>query len=469
LGAAIVAALMFATIIAPVTGRLSGPDAHADGGDFSLDLVAAAPDSYIHQGAGEGNEISASSLQYDSRSVGEAIVESLEVGDFSCGDIIVFFTEVTVDSGATGTQSVDINYDFDAEPTGQPGAGYSDIVAVGISNVDFAGQTSETGNENLDGNETASLVAGSERFTPTGSTFGVDAEQLLGTARVTGLEASDTVIVRVDVRFSCYGAGVANVTGNVHGAIASAATTAGGAHSAVQVGQQDIPMIGFGQADTPTNTPTATPTNTPTATNTPTDTPTNTPTPTDTPTNTPTPTDTPTNTPTPTDTPTNTPTNTATNTPTPTNTPLPEPGTIGFWRNHLGPCGGGICVATFLPITLGSATGTDCEISSSGTVCAGGSPGSKIVVNSLAEATRIFDNSSAKDATEKLAGQLLASKLGITSGKGDGTCLATTIAAADAALTQYGYHTNPKGLARQAILDLATRLEYWNRTGTCLP
>ena len=75
---------------------------------------------------------------------------------------------------ATGTQSIDLNYVFDAEPSGQPGAGYSDIIAVGISNegVFASTQTSETGDIGLDGTETATLVAGSERFVPTGSTFG---------------------------------------------------------------------------------------------------------------------------------------------------------------------------------------------------------------------------------------------------------------------------------------------------------
>ena len=34
------------------------------------------------------------------------VVEQLESKDFACGDTIVFFTQVTVDTGATGTQSI---------------------------------------------------------------------------------------------------------------------------------------------------------------------------------------------------------------------------------------------------------------------------------------------------------------------------------------------------------------------------
>jgi hypothetical protein len=100
------------------------------------------------------------------------------------------------------------------------------------------------------------------------------------------------------------------------------------------------------------------------------------------------------------------------------------------------------------------------------TVC---SPPTKIVVSTPTIAGRIFNNTSARDATNKLAGQLLASKLGIAAGTGNGACLATVITLSDAAITTYGYNTNPTGFARTIILDLATRLENWNRTGTCLP
>ena len=90
--------------------------------------------------------------------------------------------------------------------------------------------------------------------------------------------------------------------------------------------------------------------------------------------------------------------------------------------------------------------------------------------DSTNEANIIFNSSSANDASLKLAGQLLATKLGIKAGKGDATCLnsAGTIAAADNALTAYGYNTKPTGAARQTDLSLSSQLEYWNRTGTCL-
>jgi hypothetical protein len=329
----------------------------ADGGDFSLDFIAAAPETYVHQGAGEGNETSAGALQYDARDINTHVRESLEAEDFNCSDRVIFFTQVTVDDRASGTQSIDLHYDFAAKNNGQQGVGYSDVEDVGISGPsgspafgDFAGQqTQETGNIGLDGPETATLQAGPTFFPGNTSSWnpGVS-EAMRFTVRVSGLEAGEVVIVRVDARFSCF---ALPVTGNLHAAIDSAEVVAGG-QGTINVGRQDIPMIHLGElatststatptrTRTPTSTPTRTGTNTPTrkATKTPTRTPRATRTPTNTPTRTPratrTRTHTPTNTPrkatnTPTSTLTNTATNTPTNTPTPTRTSEVLPTVVG--------------------------------------------------------------------------------------------------------------------------------------------
>ncbi len=253
-------------MLAIVTGAsliVSGGVSRAAGGDFSLDLVGAEPSTYVHQGAGEGSETGPGSLQFDARNVGTYVVESLEGDDYNCEDRIVFFTEVSVSSGATGTQAITIDYRFDAEPTGQPAVGYSDILEVGISGPapigDFGGQTQETGNQNLDGNEFAWLV--SESLDPPGSTVGVDTQSVLGTVMVGGLEGGDVAIVRVDVRFTCFPQS-SDPTGSLHAAITSSETTLG---DQVNVGQQDIPMLGLGGVGFSTPTPPPTPTSTPLA------------------------------------------------------------------------------------------------------------------------------------------------------------------------------------------------------------
>lgn len=226
---------------------------------------------------------------------------------------------------------------------------------------------------------------------------------------------------------------------------------------------------------TPTSTATATATMTPpaTATSLP-NSPTATPSPTKTATAVPTSTNTAVPSATPTATTTATATRTATATPTTTATPpgsptpTPtggEPGTVGYWKNHPGPCGGGVCVASYLPITLGlTSAGADCQVNVSTAVC---TPPMHITVNSVKEAEVILWNTSAVDPTIKLANQLLATKLDIAAGRGDPACLQQTLVQADAAVSAYGYNTAPAGPVRQYVLSLAATLELWNRKGQC--
>ena len=90
-------ALCAALVLAPM------PPLHADGGDFQLDFVASAPETCDHEFGGGA---------YDLRVIGvdKDVVESLEGGDFACGDIVSFLTQIRVDAGAVGTQTIEIDY-----------------------------------------------------------------------------------------------------------------------------------------------------------------------------------------------------------------------------------------------------------------------------------------------------------------------------------------------------------------------
>jgi hypothetical protein len=320
---ALLAVVLGLVVVLLPTGILTS---EADGGDFSLDFVAAAPNDYDHT-TSPAQELVAGELEFDARALNTHIVESLQGGDFDCGDTIVFFTEITVDDNVTAaSQTIDIHYDFDAKNGGTAGIGYSDVVAVGLSaqGVFAAGQTTETGHDK-DGDETATLQSG-PTFNPGGSaTWNPGVHETMNfTVRVTGLEAEEVVIVRVDARLSCFSA---PVTGNLHAAIDGANTVEADPddNDAINVGQQDITMTGLGEL--PTVTPTTTTTQTATATSTATETPTSTATETPTSTATETPTGTATETPTATatGTATETPTSTATSTATATRTNTPEP------------------------------------------------------------------------------------------------------------------------------------------------
>lgn len=331
-------AVLGGLIIAALIVTQGWSHATADAGDFKLDFTAAVPATYHQSGPLEGDQTGTTEgqdLSYDDRTIGTDVVEELEAEQFACEDRVVFFTQVAVDSRATDTnQTIFIVYDFDAQNGGQEGVGYSDVLDVGISQVNFPtpSQTGESGNMNLDGNETASLV--SKTFAPAGTTFGAAnpadrAEHLYAVVKVTGLDPSDEVIVRVDVRFSCF---APNPTGNLHAAISDASYDADGDgvypdndDNRVNIGQQDITMKGVGGVQTPSPTVSPTPSASPTPTPTPSATPTPTPTPTSTEAETETPTLTPTETATPTASPTATPTQTATPTATPTGTPTATP------------------------------------------------------------------------------------------------------------------------------------------------
>src|SRR3990172_7277351 len=115
---------------------------------------------------------------------------------------------------------------FGPGPTGQPGAGFDDIQSVGISQKDdLAGG----GNENLDGNETVSLIT--ERD---GQTSGKDAR--LGTVVITHLDPGDVLIYQAVGHLGC--APGTNPTGTIQTAI-----TAGRIDTvSFGVGNQTVPF-----------------------------------------------------------------------------------------------------------------------------------------------------------------------------------------------------------------------------------
>ena len=152
-----------------------------DGGDIDLDFIAAGPFTYDHStGLGPNPPFG-----YDNRNISKSngVVESLWSGDFACDDWVTFFTQVSVDSGAgSGGRGFELDYTFGAETTGQPGLGFSDIISVAVN-------TPDSGNENLDGDEVATLIA--EGFDSSGY------DQVTGTVEVDGLDPGDVVIVHL--------------------------------------------------------------------------------------------------------------------------------------------------------------------------------------------------------------------------------------------------------------------------------
>ncbi|MEX0983448.1 MAG: CARDB domain-containing protein [Actinomycetota bacterium] len=190
-----------------------------DAGDITLDSIAAGPGTYNHA-TGVGGA-------YNDRTISKqtGVVESLEGEDFACGDLVVFFTAITVDPGS-GEGAVDLDYTFAGQTTSGSHVGYDDLVSVSINDPD-------TGNENLDGDESASIQ--SESHIGFG---GAGNDRVEATIRVSGVDAGEQIILRYVLHLYCDPTET-SVTGNIHDNIDSAVVVGG---QGINVGAQTVPL-----------------------------------------------------------------------------------------------------------------------------------------------------------------------------------------------------------------------------------
>jgi hypothetical protein len=243
---------MFLLMVCLLTALLLiAPAAEAASGDFSIDFVAAAPQSYNHLEGGGA---------FDNRTIGvdKDVVESLEGGNFSCGDIVTYFAEVTVDDIQTAAtdapQTIEMDFSFLADSTGQSGVAIGDIVLVRVNYGTIedliADENSVDDGINDDGGSTATLT--NEYLT--GPLFQKGSE-LQGTVELDDLERDETVVVRIDVKLFCDPG--SNPTGNLQGALSSARltyskdTVAVDPPEAIPGGEQTIPFKQIGDICVP--------------------------------------------------------------------------------------------------------------------------------------------------------------------------------------------------------------------------
>jgi hypothetical protein len=222
------------------------PGVLAASGDFSIDLVTAAPESYNHLTGGGA---------FDDGTIGvdKDVLESLVGGDFSCGDIVTYLAEVTVgdttQADTDAPQTIELNVSFLAVTTGQPGVALGDIVNVTVNYGTIedliAGENSVDDGIYDDGGSTATLTY--EHLT--GPLFQAGSE-LHGTVELDDLERHETVVVRIDVKL--FGDPGSVPTGNLAGALPAARLTfINGTDpvdppEAISVGQQTVPFKQIG-------------------------------------------------------------------------------------------------------------------------------------------------------------------------------------------------------------------------------
>ncbi len=204
-------------------GRGAGILSHGGlhGGDIDLDFVAAGPFTYDHStGLGGRPEFG-----YDNRSISKTagVVESLEGGDFACGDLVTFFVQIVVADDADGSGTVELDMSFGAETTGQPGLGFDSVVSYGIN-------TPDDGNVGNVGDNVVTFDP------PNGAIETAGYDELQGTLTVTNLAPGETAIVRITAHLECEIG--ASPTGNILNSIEGARAD----DERVSVGQQTVPM-----------------------------------------------------------------------------------------------------------------------------------------------------------------------------------------------------------------------------------
>ncbi|MEZ5335495.1 MAG: hypothetical protein R2741_09765 [Methanolobus sp.] len=224
----------------------------AETGDFSIDFVAAAPESYNHLTGGGA---------YDDRTIGvdDDVVESLEGGDYNCGDIVTFFAVVNVDGNLNSPldddpQTIEMDFSFLMDTTGQSGVAIGDIVDVNVNYGTIedliAGENTTDDGIIDDGGSVATLVS----ETTTGPMFTAGSE-LHGTVKLTDLEAGEQVVVRIDTKLYCDPG--SNPTGNLQGDLMDAEliyindNTPVDPPGAIPGGAQTIPFKQIGSLGTP--------------------------------------------------------------------------------------------------------------------------------------------------------------------------------------------------------------------------
>jgi hypothetical protein len=205
--------------------------AGANGGDFKLDFIAAAPFTYDHATGGGA---------FDDRTIGKAndVVESLEGGDFACGDLVTHFVQIPVLPGAA-QQTIRMNFKWTADSTGQSGAAYDQMHNPKINSGVIDGGVGEgaggTDAGNVEVAPAASVVNFTQNLTQTLHTKGAEHSAVV---EVAGLNGSDKVILRFELDIHCNGQ---DPTGNLQATLDTAEVIAGGTGK-IGSGAQTIPL-----------------------------------------------------------------------------------------------------------------------------------------------------------------------------------------------------------------------------------
>jgi hypothetical protein len=203
---------------------------------FQLDFTAAAPLTYNHDTGGGA---------FDNRDVGrnKDIVESLEGGDFTCGDLVTYLTQITVDAGVVGNHTLDITYDWTADSTGKSGVAFDQIVSTRINYGVIDGGVGEgLGGTDAGISDNAPLSTNPPQMVQDLSeTLFSKGASRSAVIRVNNLSANDKVVLRFDLLLSCDADPSTSPTGNLFAQLSKAEVVTSSSLAA-NGGEQTIPL-----------------------------------------------------------------------------------------------------------------------------------------------------------------------------------------------------------------------------------
>jgi hypothetical protein len=222
---------VLAAAIATAIAMAQPPTAQANGGDFKLDFIAAAPFTYDHATGGGA---------FDDRTIGKAndVVESLEGGDFACGDLVTHFVQIAAIPGAA-QQTIRMKFTWTADSTGQSGAAYDQMHNPKINTGVIADGQGEgaggTDSGNAEVGTAASVVGFTQDLTQTLHSKGAAHSAVVDVA---GLNGGDKVVLRFELDIHCNGQ---DPTGNLQATLDTAEVIVGGTGK-IGSGAQTIPL-----------------------------------------------------------------------------------------------------------------------------------------------------------------------------------------------------------------------------------
>lgn len=192
-GAAVVAAI--SGLLLTSTPAIAQPK--PVGEYIEIDFTAAAPKSYSHLVGGGA---------YDTGKSNVDTVQQLEGKDFVCGDIVSFMTKIKMNDGEAagyGATTLRLRYSWDMAATGSStGVAFADLIHAQINygTIDDLLEPTSTIDDAIidDGNSTATIHS----EVATGPIW-VSGSKLITEIDVTDVEASETVVLQLDVKIKC--------------------------------------------------------------------------------------------------------------------------------------------------------------------------------------------------------------------------------------------------------------------------